>query len=122
MTHRDACRARFRRWYWAHPDERREASRRWSQANPERVRAKVLRYRARLKSQAEPYRDSEIFLRDAWQCALCTKPVDPLVARSDRMGATIDHITPLSAGGRDAAANVQLAHRTCNSSKRDRLE
>lgn len=30
------------------------------------------------------------------------------------MGATVDHLIPLSAGGTDDLGNVALAHRQCN--------
>jgi 5-methylcytosine-specific restriction endonuclease McrA len=30
------------------------------------------------------------------------------------MGATIDHLVPVSAGGKDSLSNVRLAHRSCN--------
>jgi 5-methylcytosine-specific restriction endonuclease McrA len=33
------------------------------------------------------------------------------------LAATIDHIVPLAAGGDDTKANVQLAHRRCNTRK-----
>jgi 5-methylcytosine-specific restriction endonuclease McrA len=33
---------------------------------------------------------------------------------------TVDHIVPLDAGGDDTRANVQLAHRRCNSQKGNR--
>jgi 5-methylcytosine-specific restriction endonuclease McrA len=60
----------------------------------------------------------EIFERDGWICQLCLEPVDPELPRSNRMGATIDHIIPLSRGGLDGPDHVQLAHRSCNASKR----
>ena len=36
--------------------------------------------------------------------------------------ATIDHIRPQAAGGSDWLGNLQLAHRGCNASKRDRAQ
>jgi 5-methylcytosine-specific restriction endonuclease McrA len=36
---------------------------------------------------------------------------------NDPMSATIDHIIPISLGGRHCAENVQLAHRICNNKK-----
>lgn len=48
-------------------------------------------------------------LWDTYQglCGLCFEPV-----RLDRM--TVDHIVPLSSGGRHEYANVQPAHGLCN--------
>jgi 5-methylcytosine-specific restriction endonuclease McrA len=42
-------------------------------------------------------------------CAYCGKP-----------GTTIDHVVPLSKGGRDEIANVLPACKPCNSSKNNR--
>ena len=45
-------------------------------------------------------------------CALCGEPVEPA-------DVTIDHIVPLVKGGAHERNNWQLAHRRCNSAKRD---
>lgn len=63
------------------------------------------------------YSDLAIFDRDGWLCHLCGAPVDPELSRSHLMGATIDHIVPLSLGGEDTEANVALAHNSCNRRK-----
>jgi len=55
----------------------------------------------------------DIFERDRARCHLCGKKV----VRSE---ATMDHIVPVSQGGEHSLANVALAHRSCNSGKRDR--
>lgn len=49
-------------------------------------------------------------------CGICGEWVDPNLPSIDKMGRTVDHITPLAAGGakRDRA-NLRLAHRSCNS-------
>jgi len=38
--------------------------------------------------------------------------------RTDPLGATIDHVVPLSRGGPDAPDNVATAHWRCNREKR----
>jgi len=38
------------------------------------------------------------------------------------MGATIDHIIPLSKGGLHMMSNCQLAHRRCNSYKGNEID
>ena len=50
-------------------------------------------------------------LRQSNVCALCGKPF----AKMD--DATVDHIIPLSKGGRDTPDNMQLAHNWCNQTK-----
>lgn len=70
---------------------------------------------------AERYADRDIFERDEWQCHLCRTAVDPDLPRTDPMGATIDHVIPLSLGGADAPWNVATAHNRCNRIKAARL-
>lgn len=72
-------------------------------------------------SMGAPFRDVDIFERDGWVCQLCHEPVDPAVSRKAPLGATIDHVTPLTRGGSHCAGNVQLAHRVCNNRKGTRL-
>lgn len=60
----------------------------------------------------------EIFKRDGWICQLCFDPVDPEFKAPHRWSATLDHIKPLSKGGPHTKANSQLAHYSCNCSKK----
>lgn len=66
---------------------------------------------------AGDYSDREIFIRDNWICHLCQKPIDQGLSRTDPMGATIDHVLPLSKGGDDSLGNVKAAHWSCNRAK-----
>lgn len=69
---------------------------------------------------AKDYAFQEIAERDGWTCGLCGEPVDAALMRTstaERMRPTIDHIVPVSRGGPDIRANVQLAHLSCNASK-----
>lgn len=58
--------------------------------------------------------------RDCYLCHLCNQIVDMDIKRTDKMGATIDHIVPLSKGGLDNMENVALAHWICNIKKGNR--
>lgn len=64
------------------------------------------------------YDPADIFARDRWVCQICHRKVDRRLVVPHRMAPTIDHIVPLALGGADAPWNVQLAHLSCNSSKR----
>lgn len=57
-----------------------------------------------------------IFVRDNFQCIYCGKS-----ARLDGVRITVDHVTPVSAGGDDRAINVVCCCRGCNYAKGDRL-
>lgn len=66
---------------------------------------------------SEPYTLAEIAERDEYHCQLCSGPVDMSIAAPDPLSPSIDHAVPLSKGGDDTRANVQLAHRRCNTRK-----
>lgn len=63
----------------------------------------------------------EIHERDDWTCGICGDPIDQKLRWPNRWCATVDHIIPISRGGRHERANVQSAHLTCNCSKHNRL-
>jgi 5-methylcytosine-specific restriction endonuclease McrA len=54
-------------------------------------------------------------------CQLCLEPIDFVLQRTSRMGATIDHIHPISLGGTDDVSNLQLAHWICNNRKSNKV-
>lgn len=70
---------------------------------------------------SEPYTTEEIAERDGFICGLCSEPVVMSTPYPDPWSPSIDHIRPLSRGGDDTKANVQLAHRFCNTSKGNRM-
>lgn len=61
----------------------------------------------------------EIAERDGWKCHLCKGRVNRRLSGVADRGPTIDHLVPISAGGRDEPSNVALAHRICNVLRRD---
>lgn len=64
-----------------------------------------------------------VYERDGWICQLCLAPVDPLLPTNDRFAATLDHIEcrSWSLVPDDRPENLRLAHRSCNSARRDRV-
>lgn len=70
---------------------------------------------------SEQYTTEEIAERDGFVCQLCGEPVVMSTPYPDSWSPSIDHIQPLSRGGDDTKANVQLAHRFCNTSKGNRV-
>lgn len=62
----------------------------------------------------------DLFARDEWLCQLCFRPVDYTADMLSNMYPSLDHIIPRSKGGSDDPSNLQLAHRICNSIRRDR--
>lgn len=87
----------------------------------ERQSAANRRRRAMLAQVAsEAYETSEIGARDKWRCGICRQKIDPTVRWPNVKAPTIDHVVPISGGGDDVRANVQIAHYGCNSSKQNR--
>lgn len=64
-----------------------------------------------------------VWTRDKWRCLYCeTKVADPLtVPQAAPHGATIDHVRPLSKGGRTAMNNLVTACFRCNQEKEDTM-
>lgn len=91
--------------------EARERQRLYWQEKNRRRRA------AKRGGASEPYTLAEIALRDDFNCGLCGKSVPMAVKVPEPLAPTIDHIVPVSKGGDDTRANVQLAHFVCNSRK-----
>lgn len=55
-------------------------------------------------------------------CGICGKPVNKKLKPPDPMSPVIDHMIPVSKGGHPSAIeNLQLAHRTCNRQKSDKM-
>lgn len=61
-----------------------------------------------------------VFEEHGYVCSLCAEPIDvSIMDELHPMYATLDHVVPLSEGGRHAADNLRPAHRVCNSLKGD---
>jgi len=118
---------RLRAAYWKDPEKQRAAARQWAKENPEKAGALNARNNRRRKAamrgatDLHPINPIDIFERDGWVWALCGKPISKSRKFPDRLSATLDHTVPISRGGQHTPDNVQAAHYTCNSSKRDRL-
>jgi 5-methylcytosine-specific restriction endonuclease McrA len=104
-----------RRSYVKHAAKRCEKSRRWREAHPDKVgEFRDRRRTQKLQVPYEPVRRLAVYKRDGGICHICGKDVDPSRFH-------VDHIVPLSRGGRHTYANVALAHPRCNYRKGARL-
>jgi hypothetical protein len=59
----------------------------------------------------------EVYRRDQGRCGLCRRRVNRTLRWPNKLAASLDHIVPLSLGGRDEPSNIQLAHLGCNMTK-----
>ena len=120
----DAALAREQRSREKHREALRERDRRRRLENPERIRENYRRWR-------ESHREQEL-IRQATRRALTSNDpelkalvADLLTLACAYCGATdnitVDHVIPLSKGGKHEANNLAPACLPCNSSKNDRL-
>ena len=130
----DRCDAERRRRidrerYRENPDRRKacidsynsERRAEWRRANPERYRESNRRRQEVIESTgSEPLSREEVFQSGNWTCGICQEPIDPSLTWPHRDSATVDHIIPLSKGGKHVRENVQPAHLGCNASKGNR--
>lgn len=79
--------------------------------------AKRRREKQLRQQYTEPVSYDALYRRDHGVCQICGMAVHPDKFCDDSWGGTIDHIVPLSVGGKHSMSNCQLAHRICNSLK-----
>lgn len=79
-----------------------------------------LRRAVKLEVESESYTLSEIAARDKYVCQLCRRRVAMKQRAPHPKSPALDHVIPLSRGGTDTRANIQLAHAACNWSKGNR--
>ena len=110
-----------RNYYEANRDKIRERNRKWRTRNPDKVGASVARRaRAMLGGNC-----TQALIDAKWEasdktCILCGQPIDETLPGRSRLGLTLEHLTPVSRGGKHDIDNIDFAHRACNASKRDK--
>jgi 5-methylcytosine-specific restriction endonuclease McrA len=62
-----------------------------------------------------------VFARDQWKCGLCGERIDQSLVHPHPFSASLDHVIPRARGGLHVYENVQAAHLTCNTSKKDSM-
>jgi predicted nucleic acid-binding Zn ribbon protein len=82
---------------------------------------KAIRKQQMKKAFIAPVWFKKIYVRDNGVCQICGEPVPYDKTPINPMGATIDHVIPLSKGGMHYPGNCQLAHRRCNSLKGNKI-
>ena len=105
-------RERVKRWYNNNPEKGRAATRAWSVAHPEAKRLSENKRRAiKLGNGIYVILPKEINKLLSSNCVNC--------GASESI--TLDHIIPISRGGRHSIGNLQSLCQSCNSSKNSKL-
>ena len=120
---RDKLRQQARRRYREAPQRERDRSKQWRERNPDKLRGYCAKRRAVKKGAFVELVIREVVLeRDEWTCGICGGEIPKGLKWPHPLSPQIDHITPLSEGGKEEYANVQAAHASCNMQKGARLD
>lgn len=108
------------RWKEYKNDESRQRDKDWHSARSMNDAKRSAIYRKRAQDKEAYVEDVDfmtIYERDKGLCRICGEGVDINIRFPSPGAATLDHILPLSKGGKHQASNVQLAHLGCNSQR-----
>jgi len=86
----------------------------------DRLRQNLTRVRIAC-NPSEYFEDKDIFERDGWKCGLCNKKVNRKRKAPHPDSPSLDHIIPLSRGGKHTRRNVQCSHLGCNIKKSNKI-
>ena len=109
LAHPEEMAAFSRAYYRAHKGRADARSRVWAEAHPESRDARNNRRRAHKKNApvVENVNRSVVFERDKGICGICGLLVDPADWH-------LDHVVPLSKGGKHSYENTRVTHPRCN--------
>lgn len=114
---KERIKAKSRAYYIANREHLLKKNKEYRQRKPEVHRKSTERRKKVLQAnKGKPYTRSQIIERDSRMingrlvpiCWICNEPV------RDFNELQIDHVIPITAGGKDCRDNVRVAHRICN--------
>lgn len=108
VAHREYFRVHAAKWKAEHPETVRATYKAWCSANAPKKAVTRNRYRTRLTANfVEDVAVSVLANREKNKCGICGL----VVSAKER---SIDHILPISKGGKHSYANTRLVHLRCN--------
>jgi hypothetical protein len=111
-----------RLYYNKNKEKMKKWRREYHRTNPEVSRRNKLVRKDRHNLKHKKYKDLEILELYGTNCHICLTPIDLNAPRRTGLpgweqGLHIDHLMPISIGGKDSIENVRPAHGLCNLSK-----
>ena len=107
-NNRDKLRLHCLAYSKSHPEKIKQLGIAWRKANVDRVRDYCSQRRARERNAVvELVQRTTVFKRDRGICHICNKKVSST-------NWHLDHIIPLSRGGKHSYENVAVSHPKCN--------
>jgi 5-methylcytosine-specific restriction endonuclease McrA len=100
----------------AAPQEPKQDVRQWQRNHPGRMRRYAERHAGRELPAGVDYTADDVARKleeQGGRCAYCRRPF----AATGPLRPVVDHVHPLSRGGRNDASNIAVVHRVCNESK-----
>lgn len=123
LRNKERCNLQSRAWYRSNLERVKANHRRYYRLNKEKYLESWARRRARKAgAYVESVNRSKVLDRDSWTCQICGGKIPRNVKSPHPLSPHIDHIIPLSEGGKEEYANVQAAHASCNIQKGARLD
>lgn len=94
----------------------------WKKRNPEKANQQWhIRRANKHNAEYEKIDNNKVFERDKYICQICMTEVDRDLKWPDPMSKSLDHMLPLSKGGKHLYSNVRLAHLICNLKKHNKI-
>ena len=122
LLNQDAMKEKRKLYLEENPEKAKESQRRYCLNNPDKLHTKSARRRALFKNAfVENVSRIEVYRRDGGICGICGKVINLDIKAPHAESLSLDHIIPLTKGGKHTYLNAQVAHYGCNSRKGNRI-
>jgi len=115
-NNREKINSNYKNWREKNIEKVRENARTYARNNPDKVRANTAKRRARIFNSEGQYSKEDIDRIKKAQNELCNICLIDVSVKYH-----VDHIYPISKGGKNAAENIQILCPTCNLKKGNKI-